>query len=87
MNSDNDSDLDMFAAKAKNPKATKVQKIDFDSDESKPNSDSSDWGDSFEDSFENYDSDSDQDFSESGLNKQTKKKNKKTFDLNVKGVF
>lgn len=88
--SDNDSDFDMFASKTKNAnKASKIQKIDFDSGDSKQNSSSSDWGDSLEESFENNNSDEDPDFSDSeaAKNKQKKKKNKKPFDLNLKGVF
>jgi hypothetical protein len=88
INSYNDSDLDMFAGKLKNNKSSKIQKIDFDSEDSKKNNlSSSDWGDSLEESFENENSEDDREFSNSEAIKTKKRKNNKSFDLNIKGVF
>lgn len=85
MNSDNDSDLDMFTGKYEKNKSSKIQKIDFDSDDSHQNYSSSDWGNSIEESFENDNSDNNE-LSDTEDLKTKKRRNKKSFYLDIKGV-
>jgi len=77
----NDPDIDIF----NNPsKANKIKKIDFDSDEEESrDSMTSDWGNSLDESFEDF---SDDEISQKGIKKK-KKKGNKSFEINLNGVI